>query len=144
MSTISGALPIQFSCPSFRFHFNLTSSTQNRPHASGMSVATRRVSPTLYPTPPPSASLPSIAGPSAPSKSNARHNFTLQQSHLPSGPSRVEDDGAKRESRVSKLTAQLVAQAQPCVCPWLCDTGCDAVLGSIDLLQRVCLFMPTV
>ena len=106
-----------------------------------MAVATRRVSPTLYPTPPPSAplALAAVAGPSVTSKGNARHHFPTQQSNLPDRQESGQDDGVRKESRVSSLTAQLIAQAQVCSCPWRCNGGCDAVLGSIDLLQRVCL-----
>lgn len=46
---------------------------------------------------------------------------------------------ALEQSQKCLLTAQLIAQAQVCSCPWRCNGGCDAVLGSIDLLQRVCL-----
>jgi hypothetical protein len=103
-----------------------------------MAIATRRVSPTLYPTPPPSAPLSAVAGPSVVQKQNTKHHFSTQQPNLPHRQESGEDDGVKKESRVSLLTAQLIAQAQVCVCPWRCNGGCDAVLGSIDLLQRVC------
>jgi hypothetical protein len=104
-----------------------------------MAIATRRVSPNLYPTPPPSAPLSAVAGPSLTPKQNAKHHFSMQQLNLHSRQESGGDDGVKKESRVSALTAQLIAQAQICVCPWRCNGGCDAVLGSIDLLQRVCL-----
>jgi hypothetical protein len=128
----------QFPSSSFSLDTIFISSTQDVPHATTMALATRRVSPTLYPTPPPSASFSTIAGPSAPSKPNARHYFSAQQPPLASSSRNEEDDGTRRESRVSRLTAQLVAQTQLCSCPWRCNVGCDALLGSIDLLQRVC------
>jgi len=138
MSSISVAHSLPF--PSYPFHSHPAPSTPTSllPHAMEMAIATRRVSPTLYPTPPPSAPLSAVAGPSVTQKQNAKHHFSMQQSILPGRQESGGDDCVGKESRVSSLTAQLVAQAQVRSCPWRCNGGCDAVLGSIDLLQRVC------
>ena len=138
MSSITAAHSFPFPSHSFHPHQN-TAPTSLLPHAMEMAVATRRVSPTLYPTPPPSAPLSAVAGPSLTAKGNARHHFPTQQSNLPDRQESGQDDGVRKESRVSSLTAQLIAQAQVCSCPWRLNKGCDGVLGSIDLLQRVCL-----
>jgi len=139
MSSISAAHSLPFPSHSFHTHPMPSTPISPLPHAMEMAKATRRVSPTLYPTPPPSASLSAVAGPSVTPKGNAKHHFSTQQPNLPSRQESEGDDGVRKESRVSLLTAQLIAQAQVCSCPWRCNGGCDAVLGSIDLLQRVCL-----
>jgi hypothetical protein len=139
---ISCSFP-SFFVTSFPNPSNAYTPTSLLPHAMEMAIATRRVSPTLYPTPPPSAPLSAVAGPSVTQKQNANHHLPTQQSNLPSRQESGGDDGIRKESRVSLLTAQLIAQAQVCSCPWRCNGGCDAVLGSIDLLQRVCLCLTT-
>ena len=143
MSSITAAHSLPFLSHLFHSHPAPSTPTSPLPHAMEMALATRRVSPTLYPTPPPSAPLSAVAGPSVTQKQNAKHHFSTQQSILPSRQESGEDEGVVKESGVSSLTAQLVAQAQICSCPWRCNGGCDAVLGSIDLLQRVCLYLTT-
>jgi hypothetical protein len=126
-----------FSITFFSHPYKSDNATSPIPHAMEMAIATRRVSPTLYPTPPPSAPLSAVAGPSVTQKGNANHHFSTQQSNLLGRQESGGDGGIRKESRVSSLTAQLIAQAQVCACPW--HGRCDAVLGSIDLLQSVCL-----
>ena len=106
-----------------------------------MSVAgpSRRVSPTIYPTPPSTAINLSTVN-FEPPKQNATSPFSAGQQVLPNSQRVGVDDAAKKESRLLERKVQLVAHQRLCIlpCPWR-QGYCDAVLGSLELLQRVCL-----
>jgi hypothetical protein len=134
-------------CNSFPHHFssNTPFTTLNtKMHRSDqMSVAgPSRVSPTLYPTPPPTAISQHLPGTFQPLKQNAIPQFPAAQPILPNSQRDKEDDAPKQELPVCSTTAQSGVHVQLRVtpCPWRQDyQHCDALLGSVELLQRVCL-----
>jgi hypothetical protein len=140
MSTIAVNLSFSLNTP-IPIHLKLSFKTSNLPNLDRMSVAgpSRRVSPTLYPTPLQTA-INSLPDHFRPSKQNATSHFDAGQHVLPNSQRVREEDTAKKESRLLERKAQLLAdqQLRALPCPWR-QGSCDAVLGSVELLKRVSL-----
>lgn len=140
MSVGPVAHSITFS-PNFSLNATFHHSSLNLTRVNQMSVAgpSRRVSPTIYPTPPSTAiNLSTVSF--EPPKQNATSPFCAGQQVLPNSRRVREDDAAKKELRLLERKAHLVADQQlsSLPCPWRQGYR-DAVLGSLELLQRVCL-----
>jgi hypothetical protein len=117
-----------------------------------MAVASssRHNHPLPYPSPPPTSSLLFTPPPYlSTNKQDGTHHFPSPHSPLTPGRREVGHAAGDHETIVSLETASIRARARikKLNCPWrqlLLNTGkvrvkCDAVLASVDILQKVCL-----